>query len=49
MRPPRAMDDPSYAAASLRQEAWGPLAGLATRLGLPPEGPLTLPPGLTGS
>jgi protease-4 len=43
VRAPRSTDDPSYAAAVLRQEAWGPLAGLSTRLGLPPDGPLVLP------
>lgn len=40
---PESSEDPSAAAAQLRVEAWGSLANLATRLGLPAGGPLMLP------
>jgi protease-4 len=41
LRPPDSSEDRT--AAGVRFDAWGPLAGLATRLGLPAAGPLTLP------
>jgi protease-4 len=41
LRPPESSEDRT--AAGARLDAWGPLAGLATRLGLPAAGPLTLP------
>jgi protease-4 len=41
LRPPESSDDRT--AAGVRLDAWGPLAGLANRLGLPAAGPLTLP------
>jgi protease-4 len=41
LRPPECSEDRT--AAGARLDAWGPLAGLATRLGLPAAGPLTLP------
>ncbi|MBC6458458.1 signal peptide peptidase SppA [Actinomadura sp. HBU206391] len=41
LRPPESSDDRT--AAGARLDAWGPLAGLANRLGLPSGGPLTLP------
>jgi protease IV len=44
VRPPRSSDDPLAATAAL--DPWGPLTGLAARLGLPSAGPLVMP--LTG-
>jgi protease-4 len=41
LRPAESSDD--RAAARARLEAWGPLAHVAARLGLPAEGPLILP------
>jgi protease IV len=41
LRPAESSEDRT--AASVRLEAWGPLARMATRLGLPAEGPLILP------
>jgi len=43
LSPPKSSEDRAAAAASL-WAGWGPLADAAARLGLPPEGPLTLPP-----
>jgi protease-4 len=43
LRPARSSEDPAAAAVSLRYDGWGTFAGLATRLGLPAYGPLTLP------
>lgn len=40
LRSPRSSDDP--AAASAGADGWGALTALATRLGLPPAGPLTM-------
>lgn len=40
---PESSEDPAAAAVQLRMEAWGSLASLAARLGLPAGGPLTLP------
>lgn len=40
---PESSEDPHAAAVQLRFEAWGSLAGLATRLGLPEGGPLMMP------
>jgi protease IV len=44
LRPPRSSEDPLAAAAAL--DPWGPLAAVAARLGLPPAGPLSMPPSL---
>jgi protease IV len=41
LRPPESSEDRT--AAHARWDAWGPLTGLASRLGLPAAGPLTLP------
>jgi protease-4 len=41
VRPPESSDSP--AAAGLGYTGWGPVSGLAARLGLPPYGPLILP------
>ncbi|GAA0329908.1 signal peptide peptidase SppA [Actinoallomurus spadix] len=41
LRPAESSDDRT--AASARVDAWGPLTGVATRLGLPSGGPLLLP------
>ena len=41
LRRPHSSDDPRSAAAAM--SAWGDLAGLATRLGLPTAGPLAMP------
>jgi protease-4 len=41
VRPPESSDSP--AAAALGYTGWGPVSGLAARLGLPPYGPLILP------
>lgn len=43
LRPAQSSEDPAAAGARLRLEAWGPFADLATRLGLPSYGPLTVP------
>src|SRR5690606_3890706 len=43
LRRPRSTEDPAAGAAAA-WDAWGDLAGIASRLGLPAEGPLTLPP-----
>ena len=42
LRPPRSSEDPFAAAAAL--DPWGPLTGLAARLGWPSAGPLVMPP-----
>jgi protease IV len=41
LRPPESSED--AAAASVGLDAWGPVAALATRLGLSAGGPLLLP------
>lgn len=43
LRPADSSEDRAAALARLRFEAWGPLAHLATELGLPSYGPLMLP------
>ncbi|HET9611721.1 MAG TPA: S49 family peptidase, partial [Acidimicrobiales bacterium] len=43
MRRPRSSEDPAAAGAATAWDGWGDLAGLAAQLGLPVEGPLTLP------
>ncbi|MEV7964939.1 signal peptide peptidase SppA [Sphaerisporangium sp. NPDC088356] len=43
LRPPDSSDDKAAALSQVRLEAWGPLTRLATDLGLPAQGPLTLP------
>ena len=46
LRPPDSSEDPAAAGTALealRTEAWGPLAALAARFGLPAGGPLMLP------
>jgi protease-4 len=43
LRPAQSSEDPAAASALLRVEAWGPVADLATRLGLSTYGPLVLP------
>ncbi|GAA4227439.1 protease-4 [Streptosporangium album] len=43
LRPPESSEDRTAALAQVRLEAWGPLAHLATELGLPSYGPLMLP------
>jgi protease IV len=43
LRRARSSEDPAAALGHVRFEAWGPLAGLAARLGLPAYGPLTVP------
>ncbi|MEV4097769.1 signal peptide peptidase SppA [Streptosporangium saharense] len=43
LRPADSSEDRAAALARLRLEAWGPLAHLATELGLPSYGPLMLP------
>jgi protease IV len=43
LRPPRSSEDPR-AAAAVVLGPWGPFGALAARLGLPPSGPLTMPP-----
>jgi protease-4 len=45
LRPARSSEDPAAAAVELRFDGWGVFAGLATRIGLPAYGPLTLAPG----
>jgi protease-4 len=40
LSPPKSSEDRTAAATA----GWGSFAGLAARLGLPPEGPLTMPP-----
>jgi protease-4 len=42
LSPPKSSEDRTAAAAGWA--GWGPLADLAARLGLPPDGPLTMPP-----
>jgi protease-4 len=42
VRPPRSSESPGAADASV-WTGWGSFAGLAARLGLPPEGPLAMP------
>jgi protease IV len=44
LRPAQSSEDPAAAGARFRIEAWGTFANLATHLGLPTYGPLTLPP-----
>jgi protease-4 len=43
LRPAESSEDKAAAPAQLRLEAWGPLARLASELGLPSYGPLILP------
>jgi protease-4 len=43
LRPPESSEDRSAALARLTLESWGPLAAIATSLGLPAYGPLMLP------
>jgi protease-4 len=43
LRPARSSEDPAAASAQIRLDAWSGFAELATRLGLPAHGPLTLP------
>jgi protease-4 len=43
LRPPQSSEDPAAAAATVRLEAWGGFADIATRLGFPAYGPLTVP------
>ncbi|GGL34932.1 signal peptide peptidase SppA [Planomonospora parontospora] len=43
LRPPESSEDRAAALARVRLEAWGPLAAVASELGLPSYGPLTLP------
>ncbi|WP_406312307.1 signal peptide peptidase SppA [Streptosporangium sp. NBC_01639] len=43
LRPAESSEDRTAALARVRLEAWGPLAHLATELGLPSYGPLMLP------
>lgn len=45
LRPAESSEDRTAATASLRGEAWGPLADLAARAGLPTGGPLMMPTG----
>ena len=47
LRPAESSEDKSAALAQVRLEAWGPIAHLATELGLPSYGPLMLPGGWT--
>ena len=42
VRPPKSSESPRAADATV-WSGWGTFAGLATRLGLPPEGPLAMP------
>jgi len=44
LSPPRSSEDRGAAAAADWWSGWGPLAGTAARLGLAPDGPLTMPP-----
>ena len=46
LSPPRSSEDRAAAVARPADwwAGWGGFAGVAARLGLPPEGPLTLPP-----
>lgn len=41
--PAQSSEDPAAVEAQVRLDGWGALAGIATRLGLPAYGPLTLP------
>lgn len=43
LRPPESSEDKAAAMARVRLEAWGPIAHLASELGLPSYGPLVLP------
>jgi protease-4 len=43
LRPARSSEDPAAAQAQVRLDAWSGFADLASRLGLPAYGPLTLP------
>ncbi|HEY9476473.1 MAG TPA: S49 family peptidase, partial [Mycobacteriales bacterium] len=43
MLPPQSSEDPAAAAARVRVSDWGPVAGLAARLGLSEAGPLVMP------
>ncbi|WP_248958090.1 S49 family peptidase [Sphaerisporangium perillae] len=43
LRPPDSSEDKAAALSRVRLEAWGPLARLASELGLPAYGPLMLP------
>ncbi|MEV5412566.1 signal peptide peptidase SppA [Thermopolyspora sp. NPDC052614] len=43
LRPAESSEDKAAAVARVRLEAWGPIAGLASELGLPLYGPLILP------
>jgi protease IV len=44
LSPPRSSEDRAAARAVDWWSGWGPLAGTAARLGLAPDGPLTMPP-----
>jgi len=44
LSPPRSSEGRGAAAAADWWSGWGPLAGTAARLGLAPDGPLTMPP-----
>jgi len=44
LSPPRSSEDRSAAQVIDWWSGWGPLAGTAARLGLSPDGPLTMPP-----
>jgi len=45
LSPPRSSEDRAAAGSVLDWwSGWGPLAGTAARLGLSPDGPLTMPP-----
>ena len=44
LSPPRSSEDRAAARAVDWWSGWGPLAGIAARLGLAPDGPLTMPP-----
>ena len=44
LSPPRSSEDRGAAQAVDWWSGWGPLAGAAARLGLAPDGPLTMPP-----
>jgi protease IV len=44
VRPPTSSDDAAAASGTAVVDAWGPVAALAARLGLPDAGPLVMPP-----
>lgn len=43
IRPPQSSESPTAAVSQLRLSAWGPFTRLAARVGLPADGPLTVP------